>query len=75
MISNATKIAILKTAPTLSHIELIELVERECELASQRTWIGLEQKDMPDGEDAMFDHPYFTAGMVYADKKLKEKNK
>ena len=40
----------------------------------QRTWVGLEQKDMPDGENSMFDHPYFIAGMVYADKKLKEKN-
>jgi len=40
----------------------------------QRTWVGLEQSDMPDGEDPMFDHKYFIAGMVYADKVLKEKN-
>jgi hypothetical protein len=40
----------------------------------QRTWVGLEQSDMPDGEDPMFDHNYFIAGMVYADKVLKEKN-
>jgi hypothetical protein len=40
----------------------------------QRTWVGLEQSDMPDGEDPMFDHEYFIAGMVYADKVLKEKN-
>jgi len=40
----------------------------------QSTWVGLEQSDMPDGEDPMFDHEYFIAGMVYADKVLKEKN-
>ena len=40
----------------------------------QRTWVGLEQSDMPDGEDPLFDHKYFIAGMVYADKVLKEKN-
>jgi hypothetical protein len=39
-----------------------------------RPWVGLEQSDMPDGEDPMFDHKYFIAGMVYADKVLKEKN-
>ena len=32
MISDAIKIAILKQAPRLSHIELIELVVKECEL-------------------------------------------
>ena len=45
MISDATKIAIIKTAPTLSHIELIELVEHECELSQQRTWVGLTDED------------------------------
>ena len=40
----------------------------------EREWVGLEQSDMPDGEDPMFDHQYFIAGMVYADKILKEKN-
>ena len=40
----------------------------------ERGWVGLEQTDMPDGEDPMFDHQYFIAGMVYADKILKEKN-
>ena len=40
----------------------------------QRTWVGLKQQDMPSGEDSMFDHKYFIAGMVYADKVLKEKN-
>jgi hypothetical protein len=36
--------------------------------------VGLEKKDMPDGEDPMYDHPFFIAGMVYAANKLKEKN-
>ena len=40
----------------------------------EREWVGLEKLDMPDGEDPMFDHQYFIAGMVYADKILKEKN-
>jgi hypothetical protein len=41
---------------------------------TKREWVGLEQSDMPSGEDPMFDHKYFIAGMVYADKVLKEKN-
>ena len=44
------------------------------QMPPQREWVGLEQSDMPDGEDPMFDHKYFIAGMVYADKVLKEKN-
>jgi hypothetical protein len=40
----------------------------------QRPWVGLEKKDMPDGEDPMYDHPFFIAGMVWAANKLKEKN-
>jgi hypothetical protein len=40
----------------------------------QRTWVGLEEKDMPVDPDPMYDHKYFIAGMVYADKILKEKN-
>jgi hypothetical protein len=43
-------------------------------LPPQRTWVGLTQSDMPSGENPMFDHEYFIAGMVYADKVLKEKN-
>ena len=42
--------------------------------AHKREWVGLEPKDMPDGEDPMYDHPFFTAGMVWAANKLKEKN-
>ena len=40
----------------------------------QRQWLGLIEQDMPSGEDPMFDHQYFIAGLVYADKVLKEKN-
>jgi hypothetical protein len=40
----------------------------------QRTWVGLTKEDMPDGENPMFDHEYFIAGMVYANNVLKEKN-
>jgi hypothetical protein len=42
--------------------------------AAQKPWVGLEKSDMPDGEDPMFDHPYFIKGMVYAESKLKGKN-
>ena len=42
--------------------------------AAQRQWVGLTKQDMPSGEDPMFDHLYFIAGMVYADKVLKKKN-
>jgi hypothetical protein len=40
----------------------------------QRTWVGLEQSDMPDSENPMFDHKYFIAGMVFASNILEEKN-
>ena len=40
----------------------------------QRPWVELTEQDMPGGEDPMFDHPYFTAGMVYAATVLKERN-
>ena len=40
----------------------------------QRTWVGLTKEDMPDGENPMFDHEYFIAGMVFAANILKEKN-
>jgi hypothetical protein len=41
---------------------------------AQRTWVGLEKSDMPDGADPLFDDPKFIAGMVYAANKLMEKN-
>jgi len=37
-------------------------------------WIGLEPSDMPDGEDPMYDHPFFIQGIVWAATKLFEKN-
>jgi len=40
----------------------------------QRPWVGLEKSDMPDGENPMFDHEYFIAGIVFASNVLKEKN-
>jgi hypothetical protein len=40
----------------------------------QHTWVGLTKEDMPDGENPMFDHKYFIAGMVYANNTLLEKN-
>ena len=42
--------------------------------AAQRPWVELTEQDMPSGEDPMFDHQYFIAGMVYAANLLKEKN-
>jgi len=42
--------------------------------AAQRPWVELTEQDMPSGEDPMFDHQYFIAGMVYATNLLKEKN-
>ena len=41
---------------------------------AQRKWKELEPSDMPDGDDPMYDHPHFIAGMVYANNVLKEKN-
>ena len=42
--------------------------------AVERPWVALTEQDMPSGEDPMFDHKYFIAGMVYAAKVLQEKN-
>lgn len=43
-------------------------------LAAQRPWQGMTEQDMPSGENPMFDHEYFCAGMVYAAKVLQNKN-
>jgi hypothetical protein len=43
-------------------------------MAAQRKWKELEPSDMPDGDDPMYDHSHFIAGMVYANNVLKEKN-
>jgi hypothetical protein len=50
------------------------LIEREACHPPQRTWVGLTKEDMPSGENPMFDHKYFIAGMVFAAKILEEKN-
>ena len=42
--------------------------------AVERPWVALTEQDMPSGEDPMFDHRYFCAGMVYAAKVLQKKN-
>ena len=42
--------------------------------AVERPWVALTEQDMPSGEDPMFDHKYFIAGLVYAAKVLQEKN-
>ena len=39
-----------------------------------KPWVGLEEQDMPDGENPMYDDPRFIAGMVWANNKLREKN-
>jgi hypothetical protein len=41
---------------------------------SIKAWIGLEPSDMPDGENPMYDHPFFIQGIVWAATKLLEKN-
>ena len=57
-------------APTVVDVPPIPLYTT----AAKREWVGLTKEDMPSGEDPMFDHLYFIAGMVYADKVLKKKN-
>ena len=37
-------------------------------------WVGLTKEDMPNGDNPMFDHEYFIAGMVYAANILMDKN-
>ena len=57
--------------------ELIKPIEAALAQPAQepkRPWVGLEKSDMPDGENLMFDHEYFIAGMVFASNVLKEKN-
>jgi hypothetical protein len=41
---------------------------------AQRPWVDLTKEDMPDGDNPMFDHEYFIAGMVYAANILMDKN-
>jgi hypothetical protein len=53
----------------ISMLDAYDMVDK-----AQRPWVGLTEQDMPSGEDPMFDHQYFIAGMVYAAKVLQEKN-
>lgn len=48
--------------------------ENACYTPPQRTWVGLTEEDMPNGNDPMFDHEYFIAGMLFAAKVLEVKN-
>lgn len=56
MISDSIKLAIIKTAPTLSHIELIELVEHECELTQKHKPLTNEQIKKASLEAGMQEH-------------------
>jgi hypothetical protein len=56
------------------HCGEIDDVQKPIPPAAQRPWVGLTEQDMPSGEDPMFDHQYFIAGMVYAAKVLQDKN-
>lgn len=72
MLSDATKIAILKSAPKLSHIELIELVAEECRLAP-RAWVRLTYEEV---QEILLD-PRFQLKPVIVhavEQRLKEKN-
>jgi hypothetical protein len=55
-------------------VEINGVIESAITELPQRPWVGLTEQDMPSGEDPMFDHQYFIAGMVYAVKVLQEKN-
>jgi len=74
MISDAIKLALIKAAPTLSHIELIELVEHECELLqpTQKAWVALSADDIK-GITLASAGNIFSAIMFTHDK-LKDKN-
>jgi len=56
----------IEKAITNLRLAIIEEVERQEP--------GLEPSDMPDGENPMYDHPFFIEGMVWANNKLLEKN-
>jgi hypothetical protein len=79
MISDKVKIALIKVAPTLSHIELIELVIEECQQA-QRQWVGLTDDehtalwDRAEKRQAYQGVPALLALIQEVEAKLKEKN-
>ena len=59
------------TYPCLFQHEAQAIVDA---LRVSKGWKGLEQHDMPDGDDPLYDDPRFIAGMVWAANKLMEKN-
>lgn len=54
--------------------DLLKELDWQTREAERREWVGLEQSDMPDGDDPIYDDPRFIAGIVWAAKKLLEKN-
>jgi hypothetical protein len=52
----------------------LRLAIEQAERQEPYAWAGLEPSDMPDGEDPMYDHPFFIQGIVWAATKLLEKN-
>jgi len=60
----------------IAEILSAEVVRLQAALAqpAQRPWVDLTKEDMPDGDNPMFDHEYFIAGMVYAANILMDKN-
>jgi hypothetical protein len=59
--------------PTGSYLKVKDALRLAIEQAEQHE-PGLEPSDMPDGENPMYDHPFFIEGMVWANNKLLEKN-
>tara|TARA_R110000868_G_scaffold270941_1_gene530408 strand:- start:270 stop:638 length:369 start_codon:yes stop_codon:yes gene_type:complete len=55
-------------------VEINGAIESAITELPKREWAGLTEQDMPSGQNPMFDHEYFIAGMVYAAKVLQEKN-
>jgi|APGre2960657373_1045057.scaffolds.fasta_scaffold97221_2 hypothetical protein len=51
-----------------------QMVEIKALHEAPRTWVKFGEEDMPKGDNPMFDHDYFIAGMVYAEMILKKKN-
>lgn len=54
--------------------EVLRTAIAEAEKQEPVAWLGLEQSDMPDGDDPMYDHDFFLKGMTWADVTLRKKN-
>ena len=77
VIDNGTPEGATEWIPFTNRVEPLEtgdLLYTAPPLPVQRPWVGLTEQDMPSGEDPMFDHRYFIAGLVYAAKVLQAKN-